>query len=384
MIKLLLTISSYEIGGVSSVAKNLLDSLDRTKFEIFFLTENIQQRHYPIAKDVQVTDLKISPKQTFFGKIFNMLSHIQNFRNVVTSLSPDIVFSLSYTTSCYLLFKSIRELEGKVLIGEYSENFFVKPVKAGLKQIFFRIIYKMLMFFTYRRAARIIVVSHSIGKRLERLCNLSGNKTKVIPTPVNVNDIKRRATEPVSDYVFQKDLLYISLLSRLSPEKGINYLLHAFARLRQNIKSKLLIIGDGSSRLDLENTAKTLNINEDVVFMGYKDNPFKYIKNTDMFVLPSLYEGFPNVILESYACAVPVIATRCVGGIEEVIRDGTDGILVNPADSDSLYNAMYNLGLNKELREQLKSEGARMVNNFDISIQLKEYENLFIDAFNTK
>jgi len=384
MIKLLLTISSYEIGGVSSVAKNLLDALDRTKFEVSFLAEKIQQNHYPIPDDVRVVDLEIRPKHTFFGKVFNMLGHIRNFRNTVASIRPDIVFSLSYTTSCYLLLRPIRSLEEKVLIGEYSENFFVKPIKSSPRQIIFRIIYKTLMIFTYRRASRIIVVSASIGRHLEKLCILKSNRTKVISTPVNVSDIKRRAKEPILDYVFQKDFLYISLLSRLSPEKGINYLLEAFAKLRQNIQSKLLIIGDGSSRSDLENTAKALNINEDVVFMGYKDNPFKYLKNTDMFVLPSLYEGFPNVVLESYACDVPVIATRCVDGIEEVIKDGRDGILVNPADSDSLYNAMHDLALNKELREQLKLDGARKVDNFDISIKLKEYENLFIDTFSAK
>lgn len=381
MIKLLLVISSYEIGGVSSIAKNLLGSLDRAKFKIIFLAEKIQEKHYPIPKDACVIDLNIGPKNTILGKIFNMVRHIRNFRKTVISQEPDIVFSLSYNTSCYLLFKPIKKLKQRVIIGEYSENFFVKPIKHNLRQVFFRIIYKTLIFFTYRQATQIVVVSQSIGRHLEKLFKLDGGKIKVIHTLVNIAEIKNRSQEPISDYVFQKAFLYISLLSRLSPEKGINYLLQAFAKLRQRVQSKLIIIGEGDSRHNLEAMAKALNIDSDIVFMGYKDNPFKYLKNTDMFVLPSLYEGFPNVILESYACDVPVIATRCVGGIEEIINDGKNGILVNPADVNSLYNAMYNLALNRELREQVKLEGAKRVNEFDISVKLKEYEDLFLDTF---
>ncbi|MDP2923763.1 MAG: glycosyltransferase [Candidatus Omnitrophota bacterium] len=381
MIKLLLVISSYEIGGVSSIAKNLLDSLDRNKFKIIFLAEKIQENYYPIPNDVCVIDLNIGPKNTILGKVFNMARHIRNFRKTIISREPNIVFSLSYNTSCYLLFKPIKKLKEKVIIGEYSENFFVKPIKHNLRHVFFRIIYKTLIFFTYRQATQIVVVSQSIRGHMEKLFNIDRNKIKVISTPINIADVKRRSQEPISDYVFQRNFLYISLLSRLSPEKGINYLLQAFAKLRQRVQSKLIIIGEGDSRYNLEAMAKTLNIDKDVDFMGYKDNPFKYLKNTDMFVLPSLSEGFPNVILESYVCKVPVIATRCVGGIEEIISDGKNGILVNPGDANSLYKAMYNLALNRELREQVKAEGVKKVNEFDISVKIKEYENLFLDTF---
>ncbi len=381
MIKLLLVISSYEIGGVSSLAKNLLDSLDRTQFNIIFLAEKIRERHYLIPKDVCVIDLNIKPKNTILGKIFNMVRHIRNFRKIIISQEPNIVFSLSYNTSCYLLFKPIKKLKDKVIIGEYSENFFVKPINPSLKHVIFRIIYKTLIFFTYRQAAQIVVVSQSIRGHIEKLFNIDRNKIKVISTPINIADVKRRSQEPISDYVFQRNFLYVSLLSRLSAEKGINYLLEAFAKLRQKVQSKLIIIGEGDSMQNLEAMAKVLNIDNDVVFMGYKDNPFKYLKNTDMFVLPSLYEGFPNVILESYACEVPVIATRCVGGIKEIINDGKNGILVNPGDANSLYKAMYNLALNRELREQVKAGGTKKVNEFDISVKIKEYENLFLDTF---
>ncbi|MFC1674294.1 glycosyltransferase [Candidatus Omnitrophota bacterium] len=379
MIKLLLIISSYEIGGVSSVAKNLLDSLDRSKFRIVFLAEKIQEKHFPIPEDVTAIDLKINPRCSVFGKISNMVCHIRNLRVEVATQKPDIVFSLSYSTSCYLLFKPIKCLRQKIIIGEYSEGLFVRPIKRTFRNFMSRLIYKILIFFTYGRAQGVVVVSRSIGRHLEKLFNLDKNKIRVIPTAVNIAKIKRYCQEPVSDYTFKKDCLYISLLSRLSPEKGIDFLLQAFARLRKKLPSKLIIIGEGSSRPALEVAAESLNITQDVVFLGYKDNPFKYLKNTDMFILPSIYEGFPNVILEAYACEVPVVATRCVEGIEELIRDGRDGLLVNKADVDSLYNAMYNLASNKDLRERLKGAGLKKVRGFDAVLKVKEYEDLFLE-----
>lgn len=381
MIKLLLIISSYEINGVSSIAKNLLNSLDRNKFKIVFVTEKIQERHYSIPADVCVRNLNIEPKHSIFKKIINMLRHIINFRNLVVAENPDLIFSLDYATSCYLLFKPIKQLKQKIIIAEFSENLFRKPIRYNMKYLISRATYKTLIFFTYGRATRIVVVSQSIARHIKNLFNLDKNKIKVIHTSVNLADIRSKIDEPILDYIFQKDILYISTLSRLSPEKGIDYLLRAFAQLRQRVKSKLIIIGEGESRYCLETMAKSLRIDEDVSFLGYKDNPFKYLKQTDIFVLSSIREGFPNVILESYACEVPVVATRCVAGIEELIADSESGILVNPADVNSLYRAMIDLYFNFELREKLKNAGLKKVKDFDITLKSKEYQDLLLDTY---
>lgn len=380
MIKLLLAVSAFEIGGISAVAKNLMDSLDRDKFKLVLLAENIEDKHFDIAGDVKVIDLGIKPQRFIFSKIVNIIKHIITFRKKVISENPDLIFSLAYTTSCYLLFKPIKNFENKIIVGEYSEAFFVRALNRRIKYIIYRFIYKILISFTYRKATKVVVISNSISRILEQFCGLETSKIKVIPPLVNIKEIKLQSEEENSDYIFNKEFIYISFLSRLSREKGITYLLEAFARLKDRIKCKLIIIGDGAQRKELENLAQRLHIKEDVNFLGYRKNPFKYIKQTDMFVLPSVYEGFPTVILESYACGTPVIATRCVAGIEELIADGKDGILVNPADSESLFLAMYNLAVDKELRERLRQRGLEKVEEFDISTRSKEYQDLFWES----
>ena len=191
MIKLLLIVSSYEIGGISSIAKNLLDSLDRTKFRIVFLAEKIEEKNYPIPEDIRAIDLNIGPKKTILGKIFNMARHIHNFRNTVVSQCPDLIFSLSYPTSCYLLFKPIKNLEKKIIIGEYSEGFFVRALNKRIRYIIYRFIYKALISFTYCRAAKVVVVSNSIGRILEQFCGLEKNKITVIPPLVNIREDRK-------------------------------------------------------------------------------------------------------------------------------------------------------------------------------------------------
>lgn len=384
MIKLAIVISSYEIGGVSLVAKNLLDSLDRNEFEIVFLAEKIQERCYPIPKDVLVVDLNLKPARSIFTKIINLVKHVYNLKKCLASQGPDIIFSLSYNTSCYILLTFPKRMRRKVIIGEYSENFFVKLVERGARQAILRAIYKILMFLSYRRAARIVVVSASIAENLKKFIFLKDAKFKRIPTSVNVALIKRLSKEAIVDYSFQKDIFYVSFLSRLSIEKGIKYLLEAFAKLKEKMQARLIIIGEGALRPDLEARAEKLMISDNVTFLGYRDNPFKYLSNTDLFVLPSLYEGFPSVILEAWACAVPVIATKSVKGIEEIVCDNADGILVNPADSDALYQAMVSSANNSILRESLRKEGLNKVDLFDVNRITKEYQNLFIDVSNNK
>lgn len=382
MIKLIVAISSYEIGGVSSIAKNLLDSLDRKKFQIVFMAEMVQEGHYPIPDDVRVVDLKLHPKKRIIGKIFNLASHIRNFRRAVVMEKPDLILSLSYNLSCYLLLIPISKLKRRVLVGEFSENFFVRPLQHSIRQILFRAVYKLMMHFSYRHAERIIVVSKSLGRQIRRSFNIPEEKIKVIPTPVNLARIRDSMGEEVLDYEFSKDYIHVSFLSRLSPEKGIEYLLLAFSKLKRDIRSRLIIIGEGRSRQELEEMAVSLGIQDDVIFLGYKDNPFKYLARSDMFVLPSLYEGLPNVILESHACGVPVIATRCVGGIDEIIDDGKSGLLVDPADEDSLYRAMQKLAQDKELRGRLIEGGKRQINSYDLPEKLKDYEEVFLQTTN--
>jgi len=111
------------------------------------------------------------------------------------------------------------------------------------------------------------------------------------------------------------------------------------------------------------------------------ENPYNYLKKMDVLVSSSLWEGFPQVIIESMVCGVPVVATRSAGGIEEAIRDGVDGILVPSKDVNALSNSIYRLLKDRELRDRLTREAGKKIDRFDSCKIAKEYESVIRALF---
>jgi len=128
----------------------------------------------------------------------------------------------------------------------------------------------------------------------------------------------------------------IGTVGRLTPVKGIPYLLEA-ARilLRQGANVKVLVVGDGSIRQDLETRTHDLGVSKNVVFLGHREDTDELLQALDIFVLPSLSEGIPMALLEAMAASRAVVASR-VGGIPEIVKDGFEGFLVEPMDVKSL------------------------------------------------
>lgn len=132
----------------------------------------------------------------------------------------------------------------------------------------------------------------------------------------------------------------IGTVGNLGQEKGHKYLLDAVRGVLQDSgKVKLLIVGDGPLRARLEGEAGRLGVDGDVIFAGYRSDIPELLSVMDIFVLPSLKEGLPMVLLEAMAAKVPVVSTR-VGSVPKVIRHGLSGILVEPADGEALAGAI--------------------------------------------
>lgn len=124
---------------------------------------------------------------------------------------------------------------------------------------------------------------------------------------------------------------------RLTPQKGFPTLIHAFALLRFPEPSTLTILGEGEQRADLEELAETLGVRDRVYLPGFTGNPYHHMQACDVFVLSSLWEGLPNVLIEAMACGASVVATDCAGnGPREILEDGQWGVLVPPGNPEAL------------------------------------------------
>ena len=160
------------------------------------------------------------------------------------------------------------------------------------------------------------------------------------------------------------------------PFLGFDLLLDALAEVKQ-FRWRLKILGNGSLEDDLKQQAKDRGISEHVEFMGFQQNPYALLGQSDLFILSSRWEGLPNVVLEAMAAGVAVLATRCPTGPEEIITPGENGALCD-ISAEGLREQIEVLGASAALRDRLAEGGHRRIQDFDLLQILGQYENFFI------
>src|SRR4030042_4101261 len=168
----------------------------------------------------------------------------------------------------------------------------------------------------------------------------------------------------------------VGAIANFYPPKGLKYLIEA-ASLLSGKDIKFIIIGDGEERTLLEKVIEEKNLKNNFILKGVIPEAYRYLKAFDIFVLPSVKEGFPWTILEAMSAEVPVIATK-VGAVPEVIRNNKNGILIEPENPQQISGAIEMLIDDKGLQEILAKEGKKIVTEeFNLKTMVKKYEALF-------
>jgi glycosyltransferase involved in cell wall biosynthesis len=192
----------------------------------------------------------------------------------------------------------------------------------------------------------------SWGFRPERIVYIPGSVDveKFRPAP-------QRRSDPIQS---KRDMICVA---RLEYSKGIDVLLHAWKRLQSaskewhtQLKPRLLLVGEGALKPQLERIVLELNIRDSVEFLGLRSDIVDLLRQSWGFVLPSRGEGMPNALLEAMACGLPCIATR-VSGSEDIIADGINGLLVDSERPADLAHALRWLIEDTDLAQRLGKEG---------------------------
>lgn len=202
-----------------------------------------------------------------------------------------------------------------------------------------------------------ITVLPGIVKQVLRLA--PDLKYHVIPNGVDIKKFKSLTKK-------RTDNIKIIYVGRLIRRKGLKYLIQSIPKVIQNKNIvKFIIVGDGPIRKILETIAKKLRIEHVVDFQGFvsEEKLLKLYNKADIFVLPSLFEGFGNVITEAMASGLPVIATK-VGAISEIVIDGKTGFLVPSKDSTALADAITKLIFDTKLRRKMGKAGRKRAETF--------------------
>jgi len=166
-------------------------------------------------------------------------------------------------------------------------------------------------------------------------------------------------------------------VGRLSPEKGFDLLIRAFARIAPWYPEWTLhILGEGPQRRALEVLADSLGVRNQVRLAGWNDRPETALLEAGVFALPSRYEGFPNALLEAMACGLPCAASACDSGPAEIIRDGVDGLLVPPENADALADALRQLVSDEAKRARLGRRAAEVASRFSMETFFARWDDV--------
>jgi glycosyltransferase involved in cell wall biosynthesis len=326
MIKLLLVIDEASIGGGQQHLLWLASGLDRKEFEITvmcegsgYLVEELKRRGIPVVP-VSMTNA-IS-----FSVLMQCISAMRQIR-------PDIVHTHGGTAGFYGRLAA-RLASVRTIIHTYHGIHYVHG-NFTLKKRILLLAEQMLKHIT---SVCILVCKSDVALAREHRL-VSEKKFAVVYNGVDVAGIASVSGQS-TDSIERVDF---GTIGRLHEQKGQSFLLEAFALLHQKHQHiKMRIVGDGELRESLMALAERLNVAESVEFAGIKLNTAEQLNAMDCFVLPSLWEGLPLVMLEAMAAHKPIVATR-VDGMLEIAEDHREAILVPHSDAPALAQAMETL-----------------------------------------
>jgi len=256
----------------------------------------------------------------------------------------------------------------KLVIREAASNFKSSyDDKGRIKKFFLKTLYKL----SYGNAYSIIVNSEATKNDLVNEGIIKSSKVNVfhIDNPVDIDLIRQRSIE-VSPIPTSHSIKTVVTIARLVKHKNIENLIQAFEKVVYfKPTTQLIIIGDGPERQKLSELAEDLNIQNNVHFTGRLSNPYPVLHNSDLFVLPSKWEGFGMVVVEALTLGVPVIASNIDGGPRHILENGEYGILVKPDSvADLAESIILNLG-----KDHDKEKFKRRAGEFNKSVIVEKY-----------
>ncbi len=240
--------------------------------------------------------------------------------------------------------------------------------------------YALLERWTARITDRIVVLTEQEKKDHLSFCIAPEDKFEVVHSGVGLDNFRSVCRDPIQtkeDLGIPSRAAVIGTVGRLTPIKGHRFLIDA-ARgvLAEHPDTVFILIGDGESAEALRSLATRLGVSGNIRFLGWRPDVAEIISVVDIFVFPSLNEGMGRAVVEAMALGKPVVASR-VGGIIDIVRDGENGLLVPPADSDELAAAIKSLLSDPAERERLGLEGKRQALLYDAERMVQRIEVLY-------
>ncbi len=365
--KILLVSSTLSKGGAQRAAAELSRYLDRNHEVVHVVySDDIS---YPYGGRIVNLNLPYNIDNSKWEKVYRLFHRSRLLRKVLKKEKPDFVISFSDTFNIFSMINKVTGFPAKFITSTQLPS---SIAYQGINKF----IYGSLITFLFNRADTVLAISQGIADDLVENFRVKRSKIKIIHNPVDNAIVKQKASEDLVDDRLSKNKLKVINVGRLTAQKNHFLLLDAFKLVLEQVEAQLVILGAGDLEKEVKNHASALGINDDVYFAGFVDNPFKYCKDADLFVLSSDYEGFGNVIVEAMASNCPVISTDCDFGPNEIIVEGKSGNLVPTKNPEALAKAIIDLLKDESKRKVYQEEGIKRAKDFDLDNIGRQYEEL--------
>lgn len=339
--KLMFIIPTLGYGGGEKVAITLAKGILKTSTDYEVTILNYFKRcDYPINKSIRIRNLRLSNGKFLIARLIVFIKRVIKTYAFIKSHNPDVVVSFMINTNILTMIAlTLLRRNIKVVLTEHNVR---GPREARL---FEKYITNFMTRHLYKKADQIIAVSEGVKNELETL--IPNEQILVIDNPIDVENIKNLSLEEIPKFLKNKN--YILGVGRLSRAKGVDLLIEAFYIITNNISGlHLVIVGDGEEMQNLKKLAETYHLQDKIYFLGFQDNPYKFMKNTKCFVLSSRWEGFGLVLAEALICGAKVVSFDCKSGPRRILENGKYGKLVECFDVKKLAESIKST---LELRE---------------------------------
>jgi glycosyltransferase involved in cell wall biosynthesis len=372
--KIIWMIDSLRPGGAEQLMVPILKNL-KASFDIRVCALQVRAGN-PIAKQLEQVGISVD-----LVEIPNLrtLSNLPKIIRYLRKHSPDLIHT-------QLQFADIlgstagRLLNIPTLSTQHTIESDTDLSSAGLRQ-------KLAWFCLKHFSEKVIAVSNQTKEYHRTRGKIQPSKIITLHNGIdilkftNIPEEKRKNIREL--HTLPSDGKIILTVAVLREKKGIQYFLSALPEiLSEHPKTYYLIVGDGEYRQNLEQIVKDKSLQKNVLFAGHKTNVPEYLAACDLFVLPTLIDAFPTVLLEAMAAKKPIIASN-VGGVPEIIEDEFSGLLVSPTDSDQLKKSCNLLLSNPQKADYLAENGHKIaLEKFSINKQVEQLVKIYLEIIN--
>lgn len=348
--EILFIIPTLNSGGAERVVSILMNNFSKRNL-VTVVILGAEEPEYDLDDKIEVIRLNNKIFSNSIMKLFTLLNRIFLLRRVFKRKNPHKIFSFMESAN-------IPSILASVLLGKSK----ILSVSVRNNPALFPWFYRLLISFLYVFPARVIAPSNGIAIDLKsRIIN--NRLIEFIPNPIDIKYIQKMSLSN-KDQFFEEPVHYILAVGRLTHQKGFDRLIHAFSKIQIN-KIRLVIIGEGEKRKELENLINFYDLKERVIMPGLLKNPFYLYKKAICLVLTSRYEGWPNVINEAISCSCPVVSYNCKYGPSEILNNGS-GVLIDEGDEKALISAILVIYNNKKMRDALVFKGLQNIKQYSV------------------